>query len=116
MLSADSRSRMWDVDASEDCICCESQYLIEPATGLLGKTDKLLRAPSNDGSVPNIGLRSKALSNPIHALAVFESQEAQWPTMGEELIPVLHTSENLFRNWMWCFGIYRNRSDMGGYS
>ncbi|KAM0798176.1 thiolase-like protein [Usnea florida] len=86
MLSADSRSRMWDVDASEDCICCESQYLIEPATGLLGKTDKLLRAPLNDGSVPNIGLRSKALSNPIRALAVFESQEAQWPTMGEELI------------------------------
>lgn len=50
------------------------------ATDLLAKIDELLRAPSN------IGLRSKALSNPIRALAVFTGQGAQWPTMGRELI------------------------------
>ena len=56
------------------------------ATDLLAKIEELLRPPSNGGSAPNIGLRSKALPNPIRALAVFTGQGAQWPTMGRELI------------------------------
>ena len=56
------------------------------ATDLLAKIGELLRAPSDGGSVPNIGLRSKALSSPVRALAVFTGQGAQWPTMGRELI------------------------------
>ena len=58
----------------------------ESATDLLAKIVELLRAPSNGGSAPAIGLRSKALSNPIRALAVFTGQGAHWPTMGRELI------------------------------
>jgi len=41
------------------------------------------------GNAQSLGVRSKALSNPIRALGVFTGQGAQWPTMAREL--VLHS-------------------------
>jgi hybrid polyketide synthase / nonribosomal peptide synthetase ACE1 len=55
-------------------------------TDLHAKIDELLRAPSGGGNAQSIGIRSKALSNPIRALGVFTGQGAQWPTMDRELV------------------------------
>lgn len=56
------------------------------AMGLYAKIDKLLRGRSSDGNVQSIGVRAKALSNPIRALGVFTGQGAQWPSMGRQLL------------------------------
>lgn len=53
---------------------------------LRAKIAGLLQAPS-DGSKGNpLGVRAKALSNPVRILGVFTGQGAQWPTMGRELV------------------------------
>ncbi|KUJ20445.1 polyketide synthetase [Mollisia scopiformis] len=50
------------------------------APDLCAKIDELLRSNGN------VGVRSKALSNPTRILGVFTGQGAQWATMGRELI------------------------------
>ena len=57
-----------------------TKYAVRASISVESATDLLAKI------APNIGLRSKALSNPIRALAVFIGQGAQWLTMGRELI------------------------------